>query len=133
MKPLLLTIALLFSTPSWAEWNWEYVNNYKDTEFYIDFDMIFVDGEYVYYSTLANFAEPKNTNFSDILALSSITDYKGNCDLFRVKDLRGDYYAQSMGKEKIILPESKGLFWWKVERESELGERLKKVCQKAYS
>ncbi len=52
MKPLLLTIALLFSSPAWAEWNWKYVNNYKDTEFYIDFD---IDGDGDYSDTMTDF------------------------------------------------------------------------------
>jgi hypothetical protein len=94
MKKLIttLTLLLMFSSPSYAEWErvGEGVNG--DT-YYIDFDRIRkVDG-FVYYWVLTDYLKPNQ--YGDF----SYQDYKqGDCKLFRSKRLSVSVYPQPMGK-----------------------------------
>ncbi len=94
MKKLIttLTLLLMFSSPSYAEWTKVTENEYGSTT-YVDFDRIRkVDG-FVYYWALGDLPKPDSWgNFSYKWY------YQGDCKLFRNKMLRISYHTQPMGE-----------------------------------
>ena len=94
MKPLLLTIALLFSTPAWAEWRL-IGDNVSGNEIYLDFDKIRAANGYVYYWSLVNFLKPYQG------AMSAKQYFKGDCDSLGFQILQVTTYVQPMGVEKV--------------------------------
>ncbi len=96
MKKLIttLTLLLMFSSPSYAEWERVTKNTDGDT-FYVDFDRIRkVDG-FVYYWVLHDYLKPEsNGNFS------GKGYYQADCKLFGFKILSFSFHTQPMGNGK---------------------------------
>ena len=94
MKPLLLTIALLFSTPAWAEWELFYQD--KNIELYFDLNTIRLKDGYVYYWELINWKKPIQGRHSGKVYFQS------DCDSLRHKKLQIISYLKPMGVGNLI-------------------------------
>ena len=94
MKKLIttLTLLLMFSSPSYAEWT-KVSRGVSENTYYVDFDrMRKVDG-YVYYWFLLDLLKP------DYSGDFSYKAYRqGDCKLFRIKKLSNSYHTQPMGE-----------------------------------
>ncbi|ERL46930.1 Transcriptional repressor NrdR protein [Candidatus Micropelagos thuwalensis] len=98
MKPLFLTIALLFSTPAWAEW--ELFASGPIAEVYMDLNSIRIKDGYVFHWELINWKKPTER-------FHSLKMYRqSDCDLRRQKTLQIVTYLQPMGVGKVIDSES---------------------------
>ena len=126
MKKLIttLTLLLMFSSPSYAEW--EIVAKDMDgNTFYVDFDRIRkVDG-FVYFWELVDFVKP--TQYGEF----SFREYlQGDCKLFRFKVLTEVYYKQSMGRGTSSEHTQKNPKWHYPRPVSVVESILKKVCSR---
>jgi hypothetical protein len=96
MKKLLLIFTLLFSvmfsSTSFAEWGVVDMHD-NGTIFYIDFDTIKKDKNYVYFWEMANFPKPI-INEND---LSLIIYKKGNCKTFKFAIMEMKTFEEPMG------------------------------------
>ena len=90
MKKLIttLTLLLMFSSPSFAEWTAVVKGVESGDTFYVDFDRIRkVDG-FVYYWELIDYLKPQYGDFS-------YRGYQqGDCKLFRKRELSYSFYTQ---------------------------------------
>ena len=94
MKKLIttLTLLLMFSTPSYAEWERVGANVDGDT-YYVDFDRIRKVNGYVYFWRLRDYLKPDKYR-----EFSSKVYHQGDCKLFRLKYLSFSGHTQPMGK-----------------------------------
>jgi hypothetical protein len=97
MKKLLLIFtllfsALMFSTPSHAEWTKVSSTGNGAHTFYVDFERIRKHDGYIYYWLLTDYLKPNK--FGD---LSAKVYKQGDCKLFRNKILTDSYYKNPMG------------------------------------
>ena len=93
MKPLILTIALLFSTPAWAKW--ELVATVPAGEIFIDFNNVRINDGYVYHWQLSSWKKPIMGNRSIKLY------YKCDCSVGRRMVLQAHTYFEPMGKGSL--------------------------------
>jgi hypothetical protein len=91
MKKLILIFALLFSTPSYAEWTLVGKSNNGDTN-YIDLGRIRKNDGYIYFWVLADYLKPNDGYISTKMYL------QGDCKLFRLKYLTFIFHKEPMGK-----------------------------------
>jgi len=111
----------MFSSTSIAEWSY-ISSNYDGDEFYVDYNRIRkVDG-FVYFWTMTNFA--KKDEYGDF---SANTYHQGDCKIFRLKDLKINFYKKQMGKElsESLTPENK---WRYPTPGSSIEKMLGSVC-----
>jgi hypothetical protein len=124
MKKLALIFALLFSTPSLAEWT-NVSKNVDGDVFYVDFDIIRKHDGYLYYWVLTDYLKPSQSG-----TLSATTYWQGDCKLFRHKTLSFSFYKQPMGRGSADVQEpTKEFQGWQYPPPSSLFEEtLKSVC-----
>ena len=131
MKKLItsLTLLLMFTSPSYAEWEIGTISvrgGLREAIFYVDFDRIRkVDG-FVYYWTLDDYRKPLSTG-----DLSYKVYNQGDCKLFRLKRLNQSTYTQSMAggtpSATINKPETE----WEYPSPGSVTENiLNKVCKR---
>ena len=94
MKPLLLTIALLFSTPAWAEW--ELVVE-QETQYLVDFDRIKKINGYIYFWLLKKYPVPREAG-----ALSSKSYMTVDCNLLSYRTLQFSAFKKPIGDDLIL-------------------------------
>ncbi|ERL47021.1 UDP-glucose 4-epimerase protein [Candidatus Micropelagos thuwalensis] len=80
MKPLLLIIALLFSTPAWAEWEIMVEGKEGDT-FRVGFEPTLIEDRYILYYVLHEFIDKDSGSKS----FSDVEYYYGRCGLFMTR------------------------------------------------
>ena len=129
MKNLLLIFTLLFSTmifpsTSYAKWTKVGVNK-KGTTFYVDFERISKQGEYVYWWELGDRRKPNADGSSSNKAYK-----KGDCKLFRYKYLSHTGHIERMGAGtgEAITPKSPQ--WYYPSPHSSIEYLLKSVCSR---
>ena len=95
MKPLLgiftILFTLIFSSASFAEWT-DVGRSVDGDTFYIDFERIRENDDYVYYWELQSLSKPDTDG-----DFSYKWYYQGDCNLFRLKLLKGSYHKDPMG------------------------------------
>ena len=96
MKKTLLIFTLLvstvfFSSPSKAGWTKVSENVDGDT-IYVDFERIRKHGGYVYYWALSDLLKPDQYGY-----LSYKVYQQGDCEMFRYKQVSGNYIKKPMG------------------------------------
>ena len=87
-----LVFTLLFSSTSSAEWTKVIENTAGDT-FYVDFERIRKDDNYVYYWELIDKLKPDEDG-----DLSYKGYLQGDCKIFRFMYLQSVYHKESMGR-----------------------------------
>ena len=92
MKKLLLIFLIIFSSHSFAEWT-EVIVSPGGNTWYVDFDRIRKDGDYVYYWELND--KPKKDKFGN---MSAINYKKVDCQLLAFKFLSDTYFTKPMGR-----------------------------------
>ncbi len=127
MKKLIttLTLLLMFSSPSYAEWTKVSEGVESGNTFYVDFDRIRkVDG-FVYYWVLSNLLKPDSDG-----DFSYKSYRQGDCKLFRLKGLSVSAYTQQMGKGTPSVSSNKPQEW-KYPSPNSVNELiLNKVCKR---
>ena len=124
MKPLLLTIALLFSTPAWAEW--EFLHSQEGSELYIDYTNIRKKDEYLYFWLLFSWQKPFDDGSQSIQVY-----HKYDCDLGGQKQLQMFHYSQPMGRGVVIKDESfttNEEKWYYPPQDSTYTKLIKNIC-----
>ena len=105
----LLLFNLTFINPSFGEWRLV-VNGSDGNQHYIDTKYVKRENEIVYFKRLINYLKLNNGY------LSEISHIKGDCNLYRKKDIKISIYKHSMGRgqsEDIDLSQYSGLTDWK--------------------
>ena len=97
MKPLLLTIALLFSTPVWAEWTKVREGKEGDT-LYINFKKTIGKKGKIFYWALQDFVvkDSDSDNFSEVFY------YNGDCNKYTSQLLASTSFSGNMGQGDIL-------------------------------
>ncbi|MEE2823205.1 MAG: surface-adhesin E family protein [Acidobacteriota bacterium] len=118
-----LTLLLMFSVPSFAEWD-RVANNEIGTSFYIDVDSIKKGGlGYIYFWNLDDYLKPVYGN------LSVKAYVEADCGVPRkVRTLRLLYYKQSMGEGMPIETDNRTGEWVYPSPESGGEIALERVC-----
>jgi hypothetical protein len=115
-----LTLSLMFSAGSSAEWTYMGVSN--GNKWYLDFDRIRKSNGLVYYWEVVDLLEPFNG------LMSTKTYYKGDCETFREMQLSISAYELPMAEgnaKDTFTPEPR----WEYVRRGSTGEaKLKAVC-----
>ena len=86
---------IMFSSSSYADWK-KVTSNVLGTDFYVDFETIKRNNEFLYYWQLDDYLEPLSD--ADGPRFSSILKYKVDCDLLGYKRLTATFYSGQMGK-----------------------------------
>ena len=94
-KLLILLFSILISFNSYGEWT-EISENVNGTKYYIDYETIKKNNEYLYYWQLDDYLEPLSD--ADGPRFSSILMYKVDCDSLSYKRLTATFYSGQMGK-----------------------------------
>lgn len=119
-----LSLSLMFTYKCFAEWT-KVGRNVNGTIFYVDFEKIKKDSEFVYYWRMADYS--KRTKLGD---LSSIVYFKLDCKLFRYKYLSDFYYTQPKGQGKLShssnIPDKK----WSYDPPNSLGRNTAEIVCK---
>ena len=89
MKKLILIFALLFTTPSYAEW--KLMDEFDDIRLFIDLDRIKKRDGYIYFWVMSD-------GFASKQYLSSITHHQAVCKPFKYRFLNFYAYKQPMGR-----------------------------------
>ncbi|MDC1429749.1 hypothetical protein N8199_07615 [Emcibacteraceae bacterium] len=106
MKKILLSFTIIFSTMftsvSFAEWTKVFKNG-SGVEFFVDFDTIRYNDEFVYSWQLVNYLEPLEKERIDFWnvpfdPLSWKTYYKYDCKSFGLQDLSHTFYQLPYGE-----------------------------------
>tara|TARA_B100000767_G_scaffold19327_1_gene17676 strand:- start:88 stop:477 length:390 start_codon:yes stop_codon:yes gene_type:complete len=96
MKKLLILFTALFpvifSSPSYSKWT-EVTKSASGITYYIDFERIRKQDEYVYFWTLSDRLKPNSRG-----TLSAKVYRQGDCNIFRFKYLSDSYYNEQMGQ-----------------------------------
>jgi hypothetical protein len=106
---IVLVMSFTSMRPSFSEWRL-IVNGTDSNEHFIDIDNIKRQNHTVYFRRLLNFSKLNNGY------LSEVSHIKGDCNLYRKKDLKISIYKNSMGRgqsEDIDLSQYSGLTDWK--------------------
>ncbi len=95
MQKIILIFTLLFSTvmfssPLSAEWVLR--GNGTEGNWYVDYESISKNGEYVTYWSMVDWHRPKQGRSS------VVTYHQGDCGLYRYKTLSFIFHNQSMGR-----------------------------------
>ena len=91
-----LVFTLMFSTTSFAEWT-KWLRDSRGNIFYVDFERTRkVDG-YVYYWTLVDYVTRREQGHS-----SALDYWRGDCKLFRSKNLSQRTYEGQMGRGDVL-------------------------------
>ena len=97
MKKLITVLAVFLSFilfPSFSLGGWKYVGTSIDKDkFYVDYDRIRINNNYVYFWILSDYMKPLSAGFKSSKAYSM-----GDCELYRLKDLSYAFYNNQMGK-----------------------------------
>jgi len=125
MKKLFLIFALLFTTPSYAEWT-KITENVDGNQFYVDFDRIRKHDGYIYFWWLTDYLKPKLGD------LSGSAYIQGDCKLLRYEYLSFSFYKQPMGRGAADVQEPvKEQQGWKYSSPKSPAEYvLKEVCSR---
>ena len=125
MKYLLLTstltLSLLFSAGSWAEWT--EVAGADGDKVYVDFDRIRKVNGLVYYWSLTDFLEPSSNG-----ALSFKAYYKVDCETMREMRLSNSAYKLPMAEGDAALTWTPDPEWAYAQPDSVLEGTLGAVC-----
>ena len=124
-KLLVLLISLMISFNSFGEWS--VVSKHEDAEYYVDFDKVSKNNEYVYYWVLTNFPSPPLAE-----GKSSLELYEVNCNP-PIKQRRKAFYFynSTMGKGEMNPVEAANTFTgpWEYNIPGTVRERLlEAVC-----
>ena len=92
IRKLLFIILIILSSQSFAEWTKVIVSPGGNT-WYVDFDRIRKDGDYVYYWELND--KPKKDKFGN---MSAINYKQVDCQLLAFKFLSDKYFTKPMGQ-----------------------------------
>ena len=95
LKTLILTIALLVGSVSVSHAEWTEVVKIEGDTYFVDFDRIRKQDDFVYFWRLVNYLKPVETGTK-----SAIKYHQADCKLFRVKDLSFTVYKEPMGRGK---------------------------------
>ena len=125
MKPLLLIIVLLFSTPAWAEWEFVTSNDLGD-EYFVEFEKMRKNKGFIYYWRLGNYLKP--SKFGD---MSSKIYVQADCNKFREQILSVSFYKQPNGVEQSVDSYSPSPQWDYPPPNSSGEFLLKEVCRRA--
>ena len=90
-----MLFSILSASASYAEWTKITSNNVGD-DFYIDYETIKRNNEFLYYWSMVDYLEPLSDD--DGPRFSSILMFKVECDLLRYKRLTATFYSGQMGK-----------------------------------
>ena len=97
----------------------------EDT-FYLDFERIRKYDGYVYYWTLADFSTPTKKGY-----FSAVHYWRGDCELFRLKNLAETGYRGQMAKGEILGTSNKEDIDWTYPNPNSPNEYiLKVVCSR---
>lgn len=120
---LLFTMAL--SSTSFAEWT-KKAESIKGDTYYLDFERIRKHDGYVYYWTLGDYSTPTKEGFS-----SSVDYWRGDCELFRLKNLTQIGYQEQMGQgERLRTVDTEDIGWTYPNPDSVHEILLKNVCSR---
>ena len=120
----LLFSTLMFASPAYADW--EEIGESDSGTYYVDFDRIRKNGEYVYYWDLSDLLKPDEDG-----DLSYKVYNQGDCGMFRRKTLSYSFHKQPMGEGigKTVSPPNSE---WHYPPPKSMGEEiLKRVCRRA--
>ena len=118
---LVKNFTFLFSTASWGEWKFvtETINVSKC---YYDRDRVIKSRKYLYFWILTDYIKPK----WGVLSYSTYTQL--NCSILRFKNLKYQWYENSMGEGEMT--DSTPRYEWKYHHPDSSGEELlNKVCE----
>ena len=110
-KLLLLLFSLMLSFNSYGEWSKVFEEQSEVLDWdngdiaYLDYKLIYVNDENVYWWELKNFGKPTNGYKSEMVYL------QGNCVSFRVKILSTNYFLEPMGKGNANSSNSSNSEW----------------------
>jgi hypothetical protein len=125
MAVSLLFFSLMFSASSYAEWTRSGTNEHGD-HFYVDFERIRKQDDYIYYWALADLKKPLSTGHR------SVINYKeADCKSFRFRIVTWSLYKQSMGggaSDAYAGQEHKG--WQYPNPNSAIENVLQSVCDR---
>jgi hypothetical protein len=96
MKTFLTFFVLLFSSSVVAEWTLIAHSDYGDS-FFVEYDTIKKENEYVYYWELVNYPSSLQDNI-----YSAKNYFVLDCKKYLFKFLKDIYFSEEMGKGKII-------------------------------
>ena len=124
IKTLVVTIALLVGSVSVSNAEWtEITENVHGTTFYVDFERIQKNGEYVYFWDLLDRVKPTKHG-----TLSLISFIEGNCNMFGYRYLQISSYTESMGRGTRSNFDSSPSEWKYASPNSTVEFVLKTVC-----
>ena len=118
---LVIIFTFFFSTTSWAEWTYV-VETERGFKMNYDKDRIKKSGKFLYVWELTNYIKPFDGGLSHIVYLEL------DCSILRYKNLKYQWYENSMGEGEMT--DSTPRDEWKYHQPDSSGEELlNKVCE----
>ena len=119
---LALTISVMFSSPSYADWR-KVGESVSGNTYYVDIERIRKHDGYVYWWELTDLLKPTETGI-----LSAKTYHQGDCKLFRHKTLSFSFHKRPMGEGTGDVQEPIKKGWNYSPPNSSSEDILKSVC-----
>jgi len=127
MKNLLmlstLTLSLMFSSGSWAEWTQVSEGVNSSVKMYVDLERVRKVNGLVYYWMLQDLLEPSSTG-----TLSTKIYYKADCETMRAMNLTFTWYSVPMAEGTAAGTYTPDPEWEYAEPDSVLETTLQAVC-----
>ena len=127
MKKLLLIFLIIFSSQSFAEWEFVTSSDNGSDTYFIDIDTIRENDGYIYFWQLVSFKKPE---IAGDLILKSYKVYRqADCNLFRLKDIQTFFYSEEFGKGNLSYKMDDKGSWLYPPPSSTSNTILKRVCE----
>ena len=118
----LLFSTLMFASPAYADW--EEIGESDSGTYYVDFDRIRKNGEYVYYWDLSDLLKPDEDG-----DLSGKVYNQGDCKVLRYKRLSYSFHKQPMGEGSGNADSPPNPEWMYPPPNTPIEIMLKRVCE----
>ena len=131
MKKLLLIFLIIFSSQSFAEWDFVVAFD-EEIGIYVDFDNIKENDGYIFFWQLTNYLKPQEIPYGEGKGQSfqSYIIYKqADCNMFREKSIQSIVYPQIFGKGNPIMTFENKNKWFYPPPTSTSDVVLKRVCE----